>query len=85
LARHPWEITLREFVKIVRGNYGIEIELASATLVGSVLLKRRGGGEEIYPVLVLDPDEIMAPTLLQHICWFYGIPAEDFGLYPEDN
>lgn len=85
MARHPWEITLREFVTIVRRSYGIEIELASAAVIGGVLLKRIGAGGEIYPVLVLDPDEIMAPSLLQHICWFYGIPAEDFGLDPEDD
>ena len=27
LGRHPWELTLREFIEVVRRDYGIEIDL----------------------------------------------------------
>ncbi|HYO14607.1 MAG TPA: hypothetical protein VE685_15535 [Thermoanaerobaculia bacterium] len=80
MARHPWEITLRDFIEKVWRNYGIEIELVSATVVGSWFLKREDGW--FYPLAMMDPDEILTISLLEHLCWFYGIPPEDFGLAP---
>jgi hypothetical protein len=82
LARHPWEITLREFVEAVRRDYGIEIELVSAAIVSGWILRR---GERIYPVPVQDPDEILTPNRLRSLCAFYGLPAVDFNLDPGDE
>lgn len=84
MGRHPWEITLREFVKIVRRNYGIEIELASAAIVGSALTRRVGPEGWVYPALVMDPEVVMPISVLRYLCEFYGLPVEDFGLDPED-
>jgi hypothetical protein len=82
LARHPWEITLREFVVKVWRDYGIEIELASAAIISSWILRR---GECIYPVPVEDPDEILTPYRLHSLCLFFGVPPVDFNLDPDDD
>jgi hypothetical protein len=85
LARHPWEITLREFVKTARRNYGIEIDLRTAAVAGSALSKQVGTEGWVYPLLTMDPDEIMPISVLRYLCWFYGLPPEDFGLDPEEE
>jgi hypothetical protein len=82
LARHPWEITLREFIEIARRNYGIEIELASGAIVTGWILRR---GDWIYPVPVTDPDEILPAEILSTLCWLYGIPPLDFSLDPDGD
>jgi hypothetical protein len=79
LARHPWEISVREFVEIVRRNYGIEIDLRSATIVASRFLRR---DDRAY-FLLIDEDEILSPSVLRSLCRFYRVPPEDFGLDPE--
>lgn len=82
MARHPWEITLRELIEIARRDYGIEIGLASATIASSWFLKK---GERAYPVPVMDPDEILPINVLRRLCRLYGIPPLDLGLDPEDD
>ncbi|HEY2290182.1 MAG TPA: hypothetical protein VGM86_05705, partial [Thermoanaerobaculia bacterium] len=79
LVRHPWEITLREFVEIVRRNYGIEIGLGSATLVASRFMHKDGRSF----VLLIDEDEVLSESVLRSLCRFYRIPPEDFGLDPD--
>jgi len=79
LVRHPWEITLREFIEQVRRDYGIEVDLRSAAVVASRFL-RKGG--RAY-VLVMEEDEILSPSVLRSLCRFYRLPPEDFGLDPE--
>ncbi|HYX22724.1 MAG TPA: hypothetical protein VFC23_01120 [Thermoanaerobaculia bacterium] len=79
MARHPWELTLREFVDIVWRNYGIEIEYAFAARVASRFLRKDGRAF----VLLIDEDEILSISVLRSLCRFYGIPPEDFGLHPE--
>ena len=79
LVRHPWEITLREFVEIVRRDYGIEIATSSATLVASRFMHKDGRSF----VLLIDEDESLSLGVLRSLCRFYRIPPEDFGLDPE--
>jgi hypothetical protein len=79
LVRHPWEITLREFIEAVRRQYGIEIAASSATLVASRFLRKDGRSI----VLLIDENEILSPGVLRSLCRFYRIPPEDFGLDPE--
>jgi hypothetical protein len=79
LARHPWELTLREFIEIARRNYGIEIDLESAAVTASRFLRQ---GDRAY-VLVIEEDEILSISVLRNLCRFYRIPPEDFGLDPE--
>jgi hypothetical protein len=82
LARHPWEITLREFVKKVHRDYGIELELATAAVVSGWILRKE---DRIYPVPVMDPDEVMPLPLLRALSKFYRLPPEDSGLDPYDE
>jgi hypothetical protein len=79
LGRHPWELTLQEFIEVVRRNYGIEIDLRSAAVVASRLLRK---GDRSY-VLIMEEDEILPLSVLRSLCRFYRIPPEDFGLDPD--
>ena len=79
MVRHPWQITLREFIEQVRRNYGIEVDLRSAAVVASRFLRK---DDRAY-VLVMEEDEILSPSVLRSLCRFYRIPPEDFGLDPE--
>lgn len=82
MVRHPWEITVREFIEIAWRDYGIAVDLRSAAVVASRFL-RKGG--KAY-VLLIEEDEILSLSVLRSLCRFYRIPPEDFGLdaEPED-
>jgi hypothetical protein len=82
LARHPWEITLREFVEVVRRNYGIEIELVSAAIISGWFLTGNG---EVHALPGIDSDDVMPPELLRHLCFFFHVPPADFHLDPEGD
>ena len=79
MVRHPWEITLREFIEQARRDYGIEVDLRSAAVVASRFLRK---DDRAY-VLVMEEDEILSPSVLRSLCRFYRLPPEDFGLDPE--
>ncbi|MEA2602451.1 MAG: hypothetical protein QOF89_3443 [Acidobacteriota bacterium] len=82
LARHPWELTLREFIETVWSNYGIRVDYPSAARAAGLFLSE---DRRIFPVVVLDEDEIMPIPLLRSLCRLYRVPAEDFGLPSEDD
>jgi hypothetical protein len=81
LVRHPWEITLREFIERVRRDYGIQIEPASAAIASGQFMSKEG---RAFPVPVMGMDEVMPLPLLRFLCRLYRIPAADFHLDPED-
>jgi hypothetical protein len=83
LARHPWELTLREFVEIVWRSYGIEVDHPSAAIAAGLFLSNEK--RVVFPVAVLDEDEIMPLPLLRYFCRLYHVPAVDFGLAMEEN
>lgn len=85
MARHPWEITLREFVKMAKREYGAEVDLETAAVAGSIQANRKETEDRIYPVLMMDPDAVMPVSVLRYLCEFFGLPPEDFGLEPEEN
>ena len=82
LARHPWEITLRELIEVVRRQYGIEVETTTAAVLSSEFLNK---GNRPFPLPVLEMDEVMPLPLLRFLCWLYKLPPVDFGLDPEDE
>jgi hypothetical protein len=82
LARHPWELTLRDFIEIVRRNYGIEIDPASAAIAGGRFLSK---DRRPFPVPVLEEDDLMPIHLLLNFCRLYRVPPEDFGLPAEED
>jgi hypothetical protein len=79
LVRHPWQITVREFIETVQRQYGIEIAETSAALVASQFLRKDGRSI----VLLIDEEETLSPGVLRSLCRFYRIPPEDFGLDAE--
>lgn len=80
-SRHPWEITLREFVEKVRRYYGIEID---PSIFDTILSYRRRDGR-VYILPPLDWDEILEPTILRDLCIIFHLPPEDFGLDPDEE
>lgn len=42
MVRHPWQITLREFIETVRRDYGIEVEIAPAAIASGRFLSKDG-------------------------------------------
>ena len=82
MVRHPWQITLREFIETVRRQYGIEVEIAPAAIASGRFLSKDG---RLYPVPVMEPDEVMPIPLLRFLCGLYRLPPSDFRLDPEDD
>lgn len=79
MARHPWELTLREFLEKVLRDYGIKIELSHASVAGGRFLTKN---DRHYPVPAFDENKVMPIELLEFLCKLYRIPPEDFGLNP---
>jgi hypothetical protein len=82
LVRHPWEITLREFLEIVQRHDGIEIDPASAAITGGRFFSK---DRRPFPVPVMELDEVMPLPLLRFLCRFYRIPPADFRLDPDED
>lgn len=85
MGRHPWEITLREFVRMAKREYGAEVDLETAAVAGSVQASRKEAEDRIYPLLMMDPDAVMPISVLRYLCKFFGLPPEDFGLEPKEE
>lgn len=81
-SRHPWEITLREFVEKARRDYGIELDISS--LLGRTIVFKEEESR-LYPLARLDLDEVLPPNILRILCRFYGLPPLDFHLDPDDQ
>jgi hypothetical protein len=82
LVRHPWQITVREFVERVRRDYGIELSVTSLILATSLFLRKR---DRLYPLLVAEEDDLIPLDVLRTLCRVFGLPTADFHLDPEDE
>ncbi len=82
LGRHPWELTLREFIEQVRRYYGIEIDVTHAAIASGRFLSK---DDRFFPVPVMDLDETMPIALLRFLCGLYRIPPEDFRVDQEED
>jgi|GEM_PF-2266433 len=82
LVRHPWEITVREFVEKVRRDYGIQLSVTSLLLARSLFLRK---GDRLYPLLVAEEDDVIPLDVLRTLCRAFGLPPEDFHLDPENE
>ena len=89
-SRHPWEITLREFVEKARRDYGIEIDPSIFDTILSY--RRRDGrvyihvfrrGDRAFLLPGLDSDAILDPDLIRELCGLFNLPPLDFGLDPD--
>jgi hypothetical protein len=79
VPRHPWELTLREFVEKVRRDYGIEVK-SVAVREDSRYLKREG---LLFALPGITEDDILSLDLLRGLCKFYDLPPVDFALDPD--
>jgi hypothetical protein len=82
MTRHPWQITLRDFIEKVRREYGIEIDPASAAVSGGRFLSKE---KRLFPIPVMEPDEVMPLPLLRFLCRLYRVPPVDFALEAEED
>lgn len=82
MVRHPWQITVREFVERVRRDYGIELSITSLILATSLFLRK---GDRLYPLLVAEEDDLIPLDVLRTLCRAFGLPPADFHLDPEDE
>jgi hypothetical protein len=82
LARHPWEITLREFVEKVRHDYGVELSLSSVILATSLIVRK---DDRLYPLPVVDADVPLPLDVLRTLCRTFNFPPLDFHLDPDDE
>lgn len=82
LGRHPWEITVREFVEKVRRDYGIELSVTYVTLTASLYLRKN---DRLYLLLVADEDDILPLDVLRSLCRAFNLPPEDFHLDPDPD
>jgi hypothetical protein len=79
-SRHPWEITLREFVEKVRRYYGIEVDTKA---LERIHIFRRGDRAFLLPGL--DSDVILDPDLIRALCRMFNLPPLDFALDPDPD
>ncbi|MFP5284275.1 MAG: hypothetical protein ACLGI9_00905 [Thermoanaerobaculia bacterium] len=80
LARHPWEITLREFIEIARRDYGIDVTRASAEIIVGRSLS---GNRRIFALPDMDEDEVLEVDVVLSLCRAFHIPPVDLRLGPE--
>ena len=87
--RHPWELTLREFIERTR-EFGYEERLLY--LVDPQgrpqVVRYLTSGDQIQAIALLagiDPEETLTKTTTASLCRRLGLPLADFGLSAEDD
>ncbi len=80
MGRHPWELTLREFVEKVRRDYGIELSMEEVILTASILFVK---GKQVYPMALLREDDPLLVQELRSLCKAFDLPPVDFHLDPD--
>jgi hypothetical protein len=86
LGKHPWQLTLRQFLDKVERDFG-----GARTLLFAVGPRGRADisfvaitPERLAPILNVDPDEELTLTALRSACIQLGIPPDLFGLEQEE-
>jgi hypothetical protein len=82
LARHPWELTVREFVEKVRSDYGVELSITQVLLAASLYLRK---GDRIYPLPLANENDVIPPDVLRTLCLAFSVPPLDFHLDPDPD
>jgi hypothetical protein len=91
LTAPPWRLTLRQFVEVVRRDYGVTIRTFGLPMLGPrgpvyfSYLEREDLTEAFSLMLGVEEDDVLTPTLLRSLCRQLNLPAEDFHLDPEDE
>jgi hypothetical protein len=86
LGKHPWQLTLRQFLEKVERDFGGARTLQFAFGPhGRIDISFLAVSPERFAlVLGIDPDEEMTPTALRSACVQLGVPPELFGLEHEE-
>ena len=79
--RHPWQVTLREFIEQVKRDYEVEADVLELEERGLFLV--RGG--LVYALPAIAEDDVLQPSLLRALCRVFDIPPVDFALDPEED
>jgi len=80
LVRHPWEITVREFVEKVQRDYGLELSVTYVALTASLYLRKN---DRVHLLLVADEDDVLPLDVLWTLCRAFNLPPADFHLDPD--
>ncbi len=76
MSRHPWELTLGDFVERARRDYGVEAR-STADVAGGLYL---AVGSLVLALPGMAEDDILAESVLRSLCRQLHLPAVDFGL-----
>ncbi|HEV7672265.1 MAG TPA: hypothetical protein VGS22_27420 [Thermoanaerobaculia bacterium] len=79
MAGHPWEMTLRQFLAKAKAEYGLDVRVLQVGVYGLVLHDE----SSVMSIPAIEEDDVLRPEVLEHICYRFGLPAQDFGLDPD--
>lgn len=80
MSRHPWELTLGDFVERVRRDYGVEAR-STADIAGGLYLSVGG---LVLALPGMAEDDVLAESVLRSLCRQLHLPPVDFGLDEEE-
>jgi hypothetical protein len=87
MGRHPWEVTLREFIEHARRERGVTFEVVPLSIVGLPVEYYLTNAHDLHRTIALPPgvalDDVLAPDLLRSLCRQLDFPEDDFHLDPE--
>ena len=86
MGKHPWQLTLRQFLEKVERDFGgARKPLFSTGPSGRIDISFVAiSPEHFAPLLNLDPDDELSLTTLRSLCVQLGLPPELFGLEHEE-
>jgi hypothetical protein len=88
LGRHPWSLTLRQFLDLVERETGGRLRTFFALGPrGTTQIEVFVGTDPATHFAViydLEPDEELAPSVLRSLCIQLGFPPDLVGLDPEE-
>lgn len=87
MGRHPWEVTLREFIEHARRERGASFEPVPLPYPDGSVEYSIADLPDLHRTIALPPeidlDEVLAPNLLRSLCRQLDIPEDDFHLDPD--
>lgn len=89
MGRHPWEVTLREFIEHARRERGAIFELVPLPYPDESVEYYIADLPDLHRTIALPPgfdvDAVLGPNLLRSLCRQLDIPEDDFLLDPDPD
>ncbi|MDY7091485.1 MAG: hypothetical protein SX243_00790 [Acidobacteriota bacterium] len=85
---HPWEITFGQFVSRVQSEFGATLETYEVVgprgpeVLPALVIKETGAFAALWGV---EDHDLLTESGLRSLCDQLGIPADLFGLEPDDD